>query len=262
MSDVRRLLKKQKQERAKRVEHPFAKYDDTGRLLCIVCNSLVKNENVWPAHLGSSLHRQQIEKLKALKNKRPAPEQEQGQQAKRTKFENISSDEEEDDEEEEHKEDLPSDFFDQQEEPMEEDIPEPVKPNTIPAGFFDDPEQEAKAQRVANEQAKLTLEKDLNEFHETMIDVSAETKQLEEEDDETLYANRNQDIFEEQAILDARVEKLKQMRSTGTIVPKEQDDDDEMRQELKTNVRHLLAKKQSKSVSSMFDDDESSSDDE
>ncbi|KAG1250202.1 hypothetical protein G6F68_012926 [Rhizopus microsporus] len=244
MSDVRRLFKKQKQERAKRVEHPFAKYDDTGRLLCIVCNSLVKNENVWPAHLGSSLHRQQIEKLKALKNKRPAPEQEQTQQAKRTKFENISSDEEEDDEEEEHKEGLPEDFFDQQEEPMEEDIPEPVKPNTIPAGFFDDPEQEAKAQRVANEQAKLTLEKDLNEFHETMIDVSAETKQLEEEDDETL------------------VEKLKQMRSTGTIVQKEQDDDDEMRQELKTNVRHLLAKKQSKSVSSMFDDDESSSDDE
>ena len=262
MSDVRRLFKKQKQERAKRVEHPFAKYDDTGRLLCIVCNSLVKNENVWPAHLGSSLHRQQIEKLKALKNKRPAPEQEQTQQAKRTKFENSSSDEEEDDEEEEHKEGLPEDFFDQQEEPMEEDIPEPVKPNTIPAGFFDDPEQEAKSQRVANEQAKLTLEKDLNEFHETMIDVSAETKQLEEEDDETLYANRNQDIFEEQAILDARVEKLKQMRSTGTIVQKEQDDDDEMRQELKTNVRHLLAKKQSKSVSSMFDDDESSSDDE
>ncbi|CAO3675945.1 unnamed protein product [Rhizopus stolonifer] len=87
-------------------------------------------------------------------------------------------------------------------------VTEKADSKTIPAGFFDDPEEEAKAQRLANEQAKLNMEKDLTNFHKTMIEVSTETRELEDEDDETLYANRNQDIFEEQVLLDARVEKL------------------------------------------------------
>ncbi|KAG1472643.1 hypothetical protein G6F56_001413 [Rhizopus delemar] len=253
MSDVRRLFKKQKQARSTQVNHPFAKYDQ-GRLICIVCNSQVKNENVWQGHLGSSHHRQNIEKLKSLKQqqqqqqKRPAPKSDQDQDPKRAKLVE-SSEEEEEEEEGEEENGLPADFFDN--EPMEEDMVEEEEianekadSKTIPAGFFDDPEEEAKAQRLANEQAKLDMEKDLSDFHEKMIEVSTETRELEDEDDETLYANRNQDIFEEQVLLDARVEKLKQMRQAKTA-------------KSESNVRHLFTKKQVETTPSMFDDESS-----
>lgn len=277
-SDVRRLLKKQKLERqnSSRISHPFAKYDDTGRLICIVCKSPVKNENVWQAHLGSNHHKENIEKLKALKQqKRPAAEPVQTEpQQKRVRFEDIElSDEEE--EEEGH---LPADFFDQNatEEPMDEDIVEDgvednvkemtVKPNTIPAGFFDDPEREAKAQAAAQEQAKLQLEKELNEFQEAMLEVATESQQQDEEDDELLYAGRNEDIFREQALLDARVQRLKQMRETGKVTREERQDeglerDEQLRKDLKKSLQYSLSKKKVQVTQSVFDDDEDDEED-
>lgn len=49
---------------AKKVESPLAKYNSAGQLSCIVCNSVVKNELVWTAHINGRQHREKVLSLK------------------------------------------------------------------------------------------------------------------------------------------------------------------------------------------------------
>ncbi|KAI9469872.1 MAG: hypothetical protein EXX96DRAFT_587803 [Benjaminiella poitrasii] len=281
--DVRRLLKKQQAERSNkttRVTHPFAKYDQTGRLICVVCNAPVKSETVvWQAHLGSPHHRDNIQKLKALKQQQlkrpasspsPASDDSNESQHKRMRMEQNKEDieldeplsegeEEEEEEEEGAASALPSDFFDNPEDstPQQETQEEPVEENTkgLPAGFFDDPEEDARVQGELppEEQAKANLERDLASFNEDMMDVTKEAREEQGEDDESLWRERHLDlVVGEQAVLYSRVEKLKQMRQQGdmSIVVNQQhqhqsvteDDDDGMRIELKSSVRQVLKK--------------------
>lgn len=295
--DVRRLLKKQQQERKKvtKITHPFAKYDQAGSLVCVVCNSNVKSEAVWQAHLGSQLHRDNIQKLKELKQQQqqqqlkrrasspPPPSSEQQSDSKRMRLDdeqdrqNIElSDEGNSDEEQEDEEmGLPTDFFDKQDQEAEE-IPEEVEQtpvddeetNTLPSGFFDDPEEEARVQGTLapEEQAKADLEKDVEMFNDAMMDVTEESKQVQEEDDETFWEERHLDINREQAKFDSRVEKLKQLRQTGQTkmaidhqqIEEEYEDEDGIKTGLKSSVRQVLKSKPAKQVESMFDDDDES----
>lgn len=270
--DVRRLLKKQQTERNKetKVTHPFAKYDETNRLICIVCNAPVKNQTVWQAHLGSSAHRDNIQKLKALKQqqqnlKRKAPSPPPPQDTKRSRMEEIELDEQPDSSSEEEQEDedmgLPTDFFDSGE-PIEEDEEEEEEKNgSIPTGFFDDPEQEARMQGnlAPEEQAQANLEKDLEDFNEAMIDVTKESKEEQEQDDEMFWLERHQDISEEQAMLDQRVEKLKIMRQQKQVPEMEKGED---ALGLKSSVRQLLKTKVVQQTESMFEDESESEEEE
>ncbi|KAI8098076.1 uncharacterized protein B0P05DRAFT_583047 [Gilbertella persicaria] len=282
-ADVRKLLKKQQQERskAKRIDHPFAKYDSMDRLMCIVCHSPIKSEAVWPAHLASAGHRDNIQKLKALKQQQqqqqqlkrrastpPSQTENDTQEHKRMRVdEDDTQDIELEDASDEDDMKLPNDFFDQQqqeepvEEPAEETVEESVDNNTLPAGFFDDPEEEARVQGTLppEEQAQVDLDRDLQEFNEAMIEVTKESREVQEEDDETFWRERNYEIFQEQAMFDSRVEKLKQLRKTGeTKMQVDQPDHDE----LKTSVRHILVSKPTKQEASMFDDDDESGSEE
>ncbi|KAI8889675.1 hypothetical protein K501DRAFT_282265 [Backusella circina FSU 941] len=289
MSDVRRLLKKQKTERskAKKITHPFAKYDDMARLICVVCNNIVKSENVWQAHLGSGQHRDNISKLKALKEeqqqrKRAAPSSEQPapKRAKPllTQYDDDDSDEMEDDteekqqieEEEEEDSALPADFFDKNEDDMEEVEEEeeasPEESNTLPAGFFDDPEEDARVHGsiAPSEQAELDLEQGMEEFKDVMVEATKEAEEIQDEDDELFWQERNEDLFREQAELDSRVEKLKQMRQNGHVenIEKQRQVDD-ISVGLKQSVRQVLKSTSVKKVTTMFDDmDEDSSSEE
>jgi zinc finger protein 830 len=49
---------------AKKIDSPLAKYNSAGQLTCIVCNSVVKNELVWTAHVNGRLHREKVLSLK------------------------------------------------------------------------------------------------------------------------------------------------------------------------------------------------------
>ncbi|KAG2235708.1 hypothetical protein BDF21DRAFT_418995, partial [Thamnidium elegans] len=279
-ADVRRLLKKQQTERNKesKVTHPFAKYDETNRLICIVCNSPVKSQAVWQAHLGSTVHRDNIQKLKTLKQQQQQQQQQQSlkrkapsppqQDTKRSRMEEIELDEQESSEEEEEDQDqdqdmgLPSDFFDSAE-PIEEDEEEEQENNgSIPTGFFDDPEEEARIQGhlAPEEQAQVNLEKDLEAFNDAMIDVTKESKQEQDQDDETFWLERHEDISREQALLDQRVEKLKLMRQQGQLPHHETQTNDDMG--LKSSVRQLLKSKVVQHTKSMFDDDDESDSEE
>ncbi|CAO3614013.1 unnamed protein product [Mucor fragilis] len=304
--DVRRLLKKQQQERNKvaKITHPFAKYDQASRLVCVVCNSHVKSESVWQAHLGSQVHRDNIQKLKELKQQQqqqlkrraasPSPPTSSAQpsESKRMRLDEEEtrqdielSQDESDQEQEDEEMGLPADFFDKQEEEeeKEQDIPKEVEEtsaandnkdsNSLPSGFFDDPEEEARVQGTLapEDQAKADLEKDVDMFNEAMMDVTEESKQVQEEDDETFWEERHLDITLEQAKFDSRVEKLKQLRQTGHTkmvvdeqhVEQEYDSDNGLKTGLKTSVRQVLKSKPTKQVTSMFDDDEEEdSDDE
>jgi zinc finger protein 830 len=49
---------------AKKIDSPLAKYNSAGQLTCIVCNSVVKNELVWTAHINGRQHREKVLSLK------------------------------------------------------------------------------------------------------------------------------------------------------------------------------------------------------
>ncbi|KAK4520030.1 uncharacterized protein ATC70_008158 [Mucor velutinosus] len=306
-ADVRRLLKKQQQERNKvaKITHPFAKYDQANRLVCVVCNSHVKSESVWQAHLGSQLHRDNIHKLKELKQQQqqqlkrratsPSPPKSSTQpsESKRMRLDEEQtrqdielSQDESDQEQEDEEMGLPADFFDKQEEDKDEDedIPKEVEETlaasdkknskSLPSGFFDDPDEEARVQGTLapEDQAKADLERDVEMFNEAMMDVTEKSKQVQAEDDETFWEERHLDITREQAKFDSRVQKLKELRQTGQTrmvidehyVEEEFENDSGIKTGLKTSVRQVLKSKPTKQVASMFDDeeDEDSDDDD
>ncbi|XP_057292965.1 zinc finger protein 830-like [Hydractinia symbiolongicarpus] len=69
--ELRKLMRQQKNTK-KKIKHPLAKYNNLDQLVCIICNSVIKNEIVWNAHLQSKRHK---ENVSALKNKQFTPQQ-------------------------------------------------------------------------------------------------------------------------------------------------------------------------------------------
>jgi len=58
--DIRKLMKETKSK----INSPLAKYNSAGQLTCILCSTVVKNELVWPAHVGGKLHKDNVVNLK------------------------------------------------------------------------------------------------------------------------------------------------------------------------------------------------------
>lgn len=54
MADARALLRAEKASR--RIKHPHASYTSDGKLLCNLCETLVKSETQWQSHLHSTQH--------------------------------------------------------------------------------------------------------------------------------------------------------------------------------------------------------------
>lgn len=228
-SELRQLFKQQKQERQKekRVEHPLAKYDSQGRLLCALCNLVIKTTALWPVHLMSNAHKENVARLKAAqqqKKKRQVDREADEPVSKRTKLEG----EEDDDMQEAASNRLPSDFFDEgataeaaaaestevtaEEESNETSIEVPPEhgvavegeeeeeeasqdtQNVIPHGFFDNPEEEALARKEASrEQFEKELQEDMAQFQELMADTGEQqpSTNAQQEDDEAAEADDN-----------------------------------------------------------------------
>ncbi|XP_077375180.1 zinc finger protein 830 [Festucalex cinctus] len=64
--ELRRLMreKQRQKEEKKRVESPFAKYNSLGHLSCVLCNTQVKSELLWPAHVLGKQHKEKVSELK------------------------------------------------------------------------------------------------------------------------------------------------------------------------------------------------------
>ena len=61
MADARALLRNQRETR--KINHPFASYTSSGKLLCSLCNTQVKTESLWTNHLRAPDHITRAQKL-------------------------------------------------------------------------------------------------------------------------------------------------------------------------------------------------------
>ncbi|PNS15081.1 hypothetical protein CAC42_2310 [Sphaceloma murrayae] len=72
MADARTLL--QSSRAARRITHPYARYTDSGKLLCSLCDAIVKSESSWNGHLKTAEHAKRAlraaEALKARNSKK------------------------------------------------------------------------------------------------------------------------------------------------------------------------------------------------
>lgn len=323
--DVRKLLRQQQTQRQqnKKIEHVLAKYDNQGRLGCVVCEIVIKTEQLWGPHLQSNQHKEKLARLKAIKQQQqkqlskkrpiddiPSSSGNGGDAAllsKRARFEQIEKefeeaeeegeeDEEDNDEDEDEDEsmdenneenELPADFFDT-----------PTKTTTstetamktgvqhdLPTGFFDNPDEEAKVKQITN--PKELQEQKLNEeyeaFKELMAETAEETDKMQEQDEETILLDRDITLARQQLELDEKVQRLKFLRNQPTELLRQEinkkksdskntftksntnivDDGDSLwTTGLKSSVRQVMKKNDSKKQSQpIFDDDMDEDDD-
>jgi zinc finger protein 830 len=67
MADVRALLKAKRQEA--RISHPYAAYNPSGQLKCLVCGLVIKHASAWEGHLGSKSHRTNVARMREEENR-------------------------------------------------------------------------------------------------------------------------------------------------------------------------------------------------
>ncbi|CAK9830041.1 Zinc finger protein 830 [Anthophora retusa] len=67
--DLRKAMNEHKKKLGvvKKIESPLAKYTDAGQLMCILCNIIIRSEAVWPVHLNSKSHKENIALAKKTK---------------------------------------------------------------------------------------------------------------------------------------------------------------------------------------------------
>lgn len=63
-TELKRLMR---EEKAKKIDSPLAKYNALNQLTCVLCSQVIKSELYWTAHVNSKGHLQQIEALKKSK---------------------------------------------------------------------------------------------------------------------------------------------------------------------------------------------------
>ncbi|GAB0093526.1 Coiled-coil domain-containing protein 16 [Sergentomyia squamirostris] len=225
-NDLRRLMHEQKQksqkngEPSKKIDSPLAKYPfkSFSQLTCILCQSIVRSEDVWKVHVNAKVHRENVEKAKKLKEetqnfklpakRAAAPETPTNVQPTK-KLKGIlknanpvqtivkapSGDSSKPSTSTQSP--LPSDFFDtaknkeksskpehKNEEKMDTD---PAKDENLPEGFFDDPVQDARAR---HQEYKDPVEEEWEKFQREIRDAATESNAIIAEDQEEATAER------------------------------------------------------------------------
>ena len=203
---------------AKRITHPYARYSNSGQLTCTICGVPVKSEVVWPAHLTSKVHRNNVRRERA--------EQERQQQQQQS---SSAQDHQDDDVDV----DIPPDRkraanddgedgsttakrvrFSQDE---EEESTVQDSNNALPPGFFDDPSAEAQASQASVNAGDVDDDEEWAAFEATLAapdqpeastsalnpfaagaTISAEEVLYEEKDDAQNNANGDADAAEEE----------------------------------------------------------------
>lgn len=51
------------------INSPLAKYNDLGQLMCVLCRSVVRSEDVWKVHINAKQHKQNVELAKKSSEK-------------------------------------------------------------------------------------------------------------------------------------------------------------------------------------------------
>jgi zinc finger protein 830 len=208
MADVRSLLKQARQ--ARRITHPYAKYNSQGTLYCTACTQKIASEALWDTHIQSALHKEKVRNV-IREGQRKAKrgiaatamdeeDEEEGESRKRLKVE------EEPESEEEEVVAVPD-------VPAQEEVPEEAGggEDALPADFFDPGLQPVKTGVDEDEWAK---------FQSEIADVVARQEAGEDEDEEELKRGIAEE-FDELNSLEDRVERLKKRRAELAMTRKE-----------------------------------------
>ncbi|XP_043802895.1 zinc finger protein 830 isoform X2 [Apis laboriosa] len=207
--DLRKAMSEHKKKIGviKKIDSPLAKYTDAGQLMCILCKSIVRNETVWPIHLNSKTHKENVIQAKKTKletdstkiqiHKRsssPSQESSTNKKIKSILKNSIQS--------AQIPSNLSSNFFDN---PSKQDIKnieveeEKEKKDTnqqsLPEGFFDDPILDAK---VRNVEYKNPIEEEWEKFQKEIKEETAQSAQIIADDQEEATTERQLDEIEEQ----------------------------------------------------------------
>jgi zinc finger protein 830 len=208
MANVRSLLKQARQ--ARRITHPYAKYNSQGTLYCTACTQKIASEALWDTHIQSALHKEKVRNV-IREGQRKAKrgiaatamdeeDEEEGESRKRLKVE------EEPESEEEEVVAVPD-------VPAQEEVPEEAGggEDALPADFFDPGLQPVKTGVDEDEWAK---------FQSEIADVVARQEAGEDEDEEELKRGIAEE-FDELNSLEDRVERLKKRRAELAMTRKE-----------------------------------------
>jgi len=145
---LKNLAKLKKAERAKntKIEHPLARYNNIGQLMCVVCKVVVKTDALWNVHMATPGHRENLISLQKQQSeqnqtqKRKRMEEEKEEKMKKAKLELQDRQE--------------NDFFSENTfkaaTPIAPQAEPKVVSQNIPEGFFDDSKQQAQAHLVSN----------------------------------------------------------------------------------------------------------------
>lgn len=247
--DLRRLMNEQKATKALnqssvKIDSPLAKYNDQGQLSCILCQSVVRSENVWKVHINSKTHKENIALAKELKQKtqnftetvkRPAtPPPSQGPPKKlKGILKNSITKQVSNDEDDNQKGstmmdddgDLSNDFFDGKSSIVKSDLininrktkeqkeeeqasaaaaAAAAEADELPEGFFDDPKQDAKAH---NREFKDPAEEEWEKFQKEIKEAQAQaTEMINEEQEEATNERQIEEIDEQLRIWSKVVE--------------------------------------------------------
>eukprot|EP01137_Pigoraptor_chileana_P015831 Opistho-2@72205 len=216
-----------------RVTHKFAKYNSADQLVCVLCNSIVKSDALWAAHLQSPKHKENISSLKdgipsapqtaaatagIGSDKRPRSDALQHDAAPPAKKPKMDTQ-------------IPTGIIPAQHTstrpPTAAVTPQAVTSSAggssggdaLPMGFFDDPTRDWRHKDV--EKAKeVQLGKEWEQFQTEVAHDEAIIQEVVREEENIEREDKDAELVHEQEQLVSRVQRLKELREAARLKPK------------------------------------------
>jgi zinc finger protein 830 len=93
MTSLKNLAKQKKAERAtkSKIEHPLARYNNVGQLMCILCKIAIKTDALWNTHCGTPNHKNKLLELQKQQQQQGSQQTQQTQKRKRDVDEDSSA---------------------------------------------------------------------------------------------------------------------------------------------------------------------------
>ncbi|CAH8553738.1 unnamed protein product [Heterobilharzia americana] len=210
-SDIRQLIKVAKPQAQRTIDHPHARYNQLGRLSCILCGVQIKSEFAWTAHILSKSHKQnELRGIQPL-NKRPAVENKPSEEvsSKLTKVNSKTVQDESDLKISKGIQDNKLSTVVHNEKVSEKNPAEKKleSQSQLPEGFFDDRYKDAKVRCVPY---KDKMSEELELFQKEMNALEKHSEEIMEKESEALVSERNLAEINEQMI---KWEKIKQLEN-------------------------------------------------
>ncbi|XP_033025738.1 zinc finger protein 830 [Lacerta agilis] len=157
--ELRRLMRAKQREAAagkkKRVDSPFARYNNLGNLSCSLCNMPVKSELLWQTHVLGKQHKEKVEQLRNLKQSVPGPIPDTSSSLKRkttnTEPPEMKKAKDSSDHPQTHSSGLPADFFGKNEQAEAEKHYCKASSGGLLLGDSEEEEEEEEAEETAKE---------------------------------------------------------------------------------------------------------------